>query len=91
VAAHSTTRALFANYNGPLYQVRRASDNQTLNIGVLETGGYANPAAQDSFCANTTCVIRVPRRSTRDARSVPPRRGGRAKRCRVHAGCQSPR
>jgi hypothetical protein len=29
VAAHSTTRALFAAYNGPLYQVRRASDNAT--------------------------------------------------------------
>jgi hypothetical protein len=59
VAAHSTTRALFANYNGPLYQVRRASNNQTLNIGVLETGGYANAAAQDSFCANTDCVITI--------------------------------
>jgi non-reducing end alpha-L-arabinofuranosidase len=59
VAAHSTTRALFANYNGPLYQVRRASNNQTLNVGVLETGGYANAAAQDSFCANTTCVITI--------------------------------
>src|SRR2546430_536724 len=41
VAAHSTTRALFAAYNGPLYQVRRASNNQTLNIGVLAAGGYA--------------------------------------------------
>ncbi|HEV8559418.1 MAG TPA: alpha-L-arabinofuranosidase B [Actinophytocola sp.] len=59
VAAHSTTRALFQNYNGPLYQVRRASNNQTLNIGVLEAGGYANAAAQDSFCANTTCVISI--------------------------------
>jgi non-reducing end alpha-L-arabinofuranosidase len=59
VAAHSTTRALFQNYTGPLYQVRRASNNQTLNIGVLETGGYANAAAQDSFCANTTCVITI--------------------------------
>src|SRR2546423_8368479 len=55
VAAHSTTRALFAAYNGPLYQVRRASNNQTLNIGVLAAGGYANVAAQDSFCANTSC------------------------------------
>jgi non-reducing end alpha-L-arabinofuranosidase len=26
VAAHSTTRALYASYNGPLYQVKRASD-----------------------------------------------------------------
>src|SRR5262249_53549385 len=59
VAAHSTTRALFNAYNGPLYQVRRASDNATTNIGVLTTGGFANAAAQDSFCANTTCVITI--------------------------------
>ena len=59
VAAHSTTRALFAAYNGPLYQVRRSSDSHTLNIGVLSTGGYANAAAQDSFCANTNCVITI--------------------------------
>ena len=57
VAAHSTTRALFGSYNGSLYQVRRASDNATLNIGVLEAGGYANAAAQDTFCAGTSCVI----------------------------------
>jgi non-reducing end alpha-L-arabinofuranosidase len=59
VAAHSTTRAMFASYNGPLYQVRRASDNSTRNIGLLAAGGFANAAAQDSFCANTTCVITV--------------------------------
>ena len=59
VAAHSTTRALFASYNGPLYQVRRASDNATANIGLLAPGDYANAAAQDSFCANTTCVITI--------------------------------
>jgi len=56
-AAHSTTRALFASYNGPLYQVRRASDNATLNITPLSAGEVANAAAQDSFCAGTTCVI----------------------------------
>ncbi|HET9168397.1 MAG TPA: arabinofuranosidase catalytic domain-containing protein, partial [Actinospica sp.] len=27
VAAHSTTRALYGNYNGNLYQVQRSSDN----------------------------------------------------------------
>jgi hypothetical protein len=59
VAAHSTTRALYAAYNGNLYQVRRSSDNTTLNIGVLAAGGYANAAAQDAFCANTTCVITI--------------------------------
>src|SRR6185312_5281507 len=57
VAAHSTTRALYAAYNGNLYQVRRSSDNTPLNIGVTSAGGYANAAAQDSFCSGTTCVI----------------------------------
>jgi hypothetical protein len=57
VAAHSTTRALYRNYSGNLYQVRRSSDNTTRNIGVVSTGGAANAAAQDSFCANTSCVI----------------------------------
>jgi hypothetical protein len=57
VAAHSTTRALYAAYNGPLYQVRRSSDNATTNIYPLSAGGVANAATQDSFCAGTSCVI----------------------------------
>ncbi|MHB8654280.1 MAG: arabinofuranosidase catalytic domain-containing protein [Terriglobia bacterium] len=65
VAAHSTTRALYASYNGPLYQVLRQSDGKTLNIGVVrpaaspvpDPGGYADAAAQDKFCANTYCWI----------------------------------
>src|ERR1051326_7349622 len=57
VAAHSTTRALYASYNGPPYQVRRASASTTTNISTLSAGGYANAAAQDSFCTGTTCVI----------------------------------
>jgi hypothetical protein len=59
VAAHSTTRALYAAYTGSLYQVRRSSDNTTANIGVLTKGGVANAAAQDSFCAGTTCVVTI--------------------------------
>ncbi|MFE9425993.1 alpha-L-arabinofuranosidase B [Kitasatospora sp. NPDC006697] len=59
VAAHSTTRALYGGYNGPLYQLKRASDSTTKDIGLLSTGGYADAAAQDSFCANTSCVITV--------------------------------
>ena len=62
VAAHSTTRALYASYNGPLYQVMRQSDGKTLDIGVVQpaasdAGGYADAAAQDAFCANTYCWI----------------------------------
>jgi hypothetical protein len=50
-------RALFASYSGNLYQVRRASDKTTKDIGVVSPGGFADAAAQDTFCANTTCVI----------------------------------
>jgi hypothetical protein len=67
VAAHSTTRALYASYNGPLYQVLRQSDGKTLDIGVVQPaaspvadpGGYSNAAAQDAFCANTYCWITI--------------------------------
>src|SRR6478735_5777393 len=33
VAAHSTTRALYSSYNGPLYQVTRLSDNTSKDVG----------------------------------------------------------
>ena len=56
VAAMSTTRALYAGYSGPLYQVTRASDKTTADIGLLPDG-YANAATQDTFCANTSCTI----------------------------------
>jgi hypothetical protein len=59
VAAHSTTRALFGAYAGRLYQVQRSSDKTTLDIETLSQGGYANSAAQDAFCANTTCTITI--------------------------------
>src|ERR1700756_3443046 len=56
VAAHSTTRALFASYSGPLYKILRQSDGKTLDIGVVQPvgspvpdpGGYADAAAQDA-------------------------------------------
>jgi hypothetical protein len=56
VAAHSTVRALFSSYSGNLYQVRRA-DGTTKDIGVQSPGGFADSAAQDTFCAGSTCVI----------------------------------
>ncbi|SEO76962.1 arabinofuranosidase catalytic domain-containing protein [Actinacidiphila rubida] len=57
IAAHSTTRALFAAYSGPLYQVQRASDHGYHDVGVLAAGGYADASAQTSFCAGTSCII----------------------------------
>jgi hypothetical protein len=58
-AAHSTVRALYGAYSGRLYQVKRASNGNTMDIGTLSAGGFANAAAQDSFCAGTTCTITI--------------------------------
>lgn len=57
IAAHSTTRALYSAFSGALYQVKRNSDSTTTTIAPLTAGGVANAAAQDTFCANTTCLI----------------------------------
>jgi hypothetical protein len=59
VAAHSTTRALLGAYSGRLYQVKRASDGATADVGTLAAGGYANAAQQDAFCSGTTCIITI--------------------------------
>jgi len=58
VAAHSTTRVLRAAYTGPLYQVRRQSDNATRDVTALASG-IADASLQDTFCTGTTCVITV--------------------------------
>ncbi len=57
-AAHSTVRTLYASYNGPLYQVQRASDKTTKDIAV-GSGGFADSSVQDSFCSGTTCTIPI--------------------------------
>jgi hypothetical protein len=57
VAAFSSTRALFGAYDGPLYEVRRATDEATLDVRPLVRGGYADVASQDAFCARTSCVV----------------------------------
>ena len=64
VAAHSTTRVLYAGYRGALYQVKRLKDGRTLDIGVAalrsgEEDAYADAAAQDKFCSNALCVINI--------------------------------
>ncbi|KAK9788681.1 putative Arabinosidase B [Seiridium cardinale] len=59
VAAHSTTRALYSAFSGALYQVQRGSDSATTTISPLSAGGVANAAAQDTFCASTTCLITI--------------------------------
>lgn len=57
VAAHSTVRALFSDYSGPLYCVLRATDNASINISVGQPGGVADTATQDSFCKDADCVV----------------------------------
>ena len=82
VAAHSTTRALYSSYNGPLYQVLRQSDGKILDIGVVQpaasdSGGYADAAAQDAFCANTYCwITKIYDQSPKHNDLVQPPRGG---------------
>jgi non-reducing end alpha-L-arabinofuranosidase len=59
VAAHSSVRALYSTYNGPLYQVKRTSDKATRDIGLLTQGGYVNAAVQDSFLAGKPGTISI--------------------------------
>lgn len=59
VAAHSSVRALFGDYAGNLYQVKRGKDSAVKEIGVLEPGGFADSKTQDDFCAGTTCTISI--------------------------------
>jgi len=58
VAAHSTVRALYASYSGPLYQVKKM-DGTTKDIIPLAPGGYANSADQDTFCGVDACTISI--------------------------------
>ena len=40
----------YAAYTGPLYAVRRRSDNATTDIHAVSPGGVADAAAQDAYC-----------------------------------------
>ncbi|WP_431209938.1 arabinofuranosidase catalytic domain-containing protein [Puia sp. P3] len=55
VVAHSSTRALYASYNGPLYQVLRQSDGKTLDIGVVKASA-GDPGV--CRCGGPGCVLR---------------------------------
>jgi hypothetical protein len=57
VAGHSMTRALYAAYDGKLFQVRRASDSMTQDIGVASAGGNVDLSALTTFCSGTTCSV----------------------------------
>jgi non-reducing end alpha-L-arabinofuranosidase len=63
VAAHSTVRVILTGYTGPLYQVCKGTANTgpssckgtPQDIG--SKNGYADAAAQDTFCSGGTCTI----------------------------------
>jgi hypothetical protein len=61
VAAFSTVRLLSSKYSGPLYQVRKGglktgSGGTTQDIGIV-VGGFADGAAQDTFCGTSACTV----------------------------------
>ena len=56
VAAHSTVRALYGAYDGGLYIVQRNHTQETMTIGALTPGGYADKASHDKLCAKMDCV-----------------------------------
>ena len=57
VGAFSLVRALYAAFDGPLYYVRRASDNTTRAVPLQSAGGYVNATVQEAFCFRTDCVV----------------------------------
>ena len=58
VAAHAITRALYADYDGPLYRVNKT--DAVLDIGVVATGGVADASAVDAFCPNVgDCFVDI--------------------------------
>ena len=64
VAAHSTTRALFGAYNGPLYQVRRSSDGANGSTASGAGGGTVGltggpPAAMAVSSAAQSAIVRA--------------------------------
>ena len=82
VAAHSTVRALFAKYDGPLYTVFRNQSDESADIHTLSPGGFANVKQHEAICPTVgECVIaRVVDQSgkgnhlaPRDDRGVPQR------------------
>jgi non-reducing end alpha-L-arabinofuranosidase len=63
VSAHSTVRVIVPNYTGPLYQLCKGtaaagpSSCKGTTQDVSAKDGYADAAAQDTFCAGASCTI----------------------------------
>ena len=93
VAAHSTVRALYAHYSGPLYTVLRSPSNESVDIAALGPGGFADVEQHEAICPTVgDCVIaRVIDQSgngnhltPRDDRGVPQRGGPPARFGHLH-------
>jgi hypothetical protein len=56
VAAHSTVRALYTAYQGPLYQVRKGDSSKDISVAA---DGFADVSVQDAFCSGSTCTISI--------------------------------
>jgi len=59
VAAHSTTRALYGALQRVALPGQARVRQHHAEHRVLSAGGYANAAAQDTFCSGTSCVITI--------------------------------
>jgi hypothetical protein len=60
VAAHSTVRRLSSTYTGPLYQVRREGPGLGTTQDIWSVAsGFANTAAQETFCGTRKCTISI--------------------------------
>jgi hypothetical protein len=58
-AAHSTVRALYSAYTGPLYQLRKKSDSSVKDVPV-GAGGFVDIATHNTFCpSGTACTISI--------------------------------
>jgi non-reducing end alpha-L-arabinofuranosidase len=59
VAAHSTVRALYSAYTGPLYQLRKKSDSSVKDVPV-GADGFVDISVHNAFCpSGTACTISV--------------------------------
>jgi hypothetical protein len=58
IAAHSTVRALYAAYGGPLYAVKNNHSGKVANVSALKPGGFADIKGHEVVCpAEGDCII----------------------------------
>jgi len=70
VAAYSMTRKMLAAWGGAAFQVTRASDSTTQDIGFLASGAV-NRSTEATFCAATTCTVTLLYDQTGNGNNLP--------------------